>query len=223
MAQREPHTSAGWEPFAGLAAWAKARSNRAVEAEAVELLAPKSGEDILVAGSGPGVAVALLADRKTCGRIIGIETSASLMRAAVRRNQAYLDVGCVDLVEARADAVPLADGSVDGLIAIDALAPEDKVGRIAREFARVLRPGGRLVSMARDVGLEQDAGQAEAKLARAIKALELAGFFDVRHVRMQADKGRTVALTAARRLSAETARPTERSSAVGAADPIDET
>jgi SAM-dependent methyltransferase len=48
-------------PIGMIAAMIMARANRAAEAEAVAELAPGPGEDVLVAGFGPGVGLHLLA------------------------------------------------------------------------------------------------------------------------------------------------------------------
>jgi hypothetical protein len=68
-----------------------ARANRAAEQEAVAELVPEPGDDVLVAGFGPGVGMHLLAGRLTGGRIVGMPFNhMSLAGAARSRNPGRL-------------------------------------------------------------------------------------------------------------------------------------
>jgi ubiquinone/menaquinone biosynthesis C-methylase UbiE len=189
-------------PFEGLtgifAAQVMARMNRAAEAEAVELLDPAADASVLVVGFGPGVGVALLAKRLTSGRVVGVDPSGSMIKVAKRANRAALAAGRVDLRQARADATGAADATFDGAVAVNTLQLCEPFATTARELARVLKPGARLVSLTHDWALARHGGSADAWLAEARAALKSARFVEVRDFRGRAEKGRIVALTTRR-------------------------
>jgi ubiquinone/menaquinone biosynthesis C-methylase UbiE len=190
------------DPFEGvtgmIAAQVMARMNRAAEAEAVEMLDPAPDATVLAVGFGPGVGVALLAERLTAGRILGVDPSATMLKTATRANRAAIAAGKVELRQARADATSAPDAAFDGAVAVNALQLCEPFAAAAGELARVLKPGARLVSLTHDWALARHGGSAEAWLAKARAALEAAGFVEVRDCQGRAEKGRIVALTARR-------------------------
>ncbi|HEY4172070.1 MAG TPA: class I SAM-dependent methyltransferase [Rhodopila sp.] len=72
--------------------------------------------------------------------IVGLDVSAGMLRAARLR----LDI---PLIQAAAEALPLADASVDFVTMGYALRHVSDLGVVFREFHRVLRPGGRLLML----------------------------------------------------------------------------
>lgn len=98
-----------------------------------DLSAPAPAPTILDAGCGPGYYLAGLLDRFPAARGLGFDTSARSLRFAARAHQrAAVYTGDVFA------PFPLADESADLLL--DVFAPRNPA-----EFARVLRPQGRLV------------------------------------------------------------------------------
>ncbi|MBN1238301.1 MAG: class I SAM-dependent methyltransferase [Gammaproteobacteria bacterium] len=76
-------------------------------------------------------------------RVIGIDPSAGLLRRAARAAE-----GCsfrVDLLQASAEALPLADRSADTVVTTWSLCSVPDVGRALSDMRRVLRPSGRLL------------------------------------------------------------------------------
>jgi demethylmenaquinone methyltransferase/2-methoxy-6-polyprenyl-1,4-benzoquinol methylase len=76
----------------------------------------------------------------TGNRIIGLDVSAGMLRAARRR----LDI---PLIQAAAEALPVADASVDFVTMGYALRHVSDLAVVFREFHRVLRPGGRVLML----------------------------------------------------------------------------
>lgn len=189
-------------PLAGLTASIMARMNRDAEAEAVELLAPAEDAAVLVLGFGPGLGVRRLAERLPRGRVLGLDPSAAMVAAATRANRAAIASGRVMLTRARADRTPCGDGAFDGAIAVNTLQLCEPLDATARELARVLKPGARLVSLTHAWALERHTGSVEGWIGRAVAAFEAAGFGEARSFRGRAEKGQIVAFVATRQAAA---------------------
>ena len=99
---------------------------------------PRDARHVLDLGCGPGNSTAHLRDAVGAGAVGG-DYALGMLRRAHRRDPA-LRLVCLD-----AAALPLPDGSLDGvtLHSVLYLLP-DRAGAL-REAARVLRPGGRIV------------------------------------------------------------------------------
>jgi len=76
---------------------------------AVEVLAIQPDDRVLEIGCGHGVAVSLIADRLSDGRVVAIDRSPRMIAAAEARNRAHIAVG-----RAAFHAVALADVAPDG-------------------------------------------------------------------------------------------------------------
>ncbi|QMW65523.1 class I SAM-dependent methyltransferase [Mumia sp. ZJ1417] len=95
---------------------------------------------ILDAGCGPGHWTEMLS-RGGSRDVVGVDASARFLDAA-RGRSAFLDLSRADLA-----ALPLATGSVGGILSWYSIihTPPADVPAIVREFARVLAPGGSLL------------------------------------------------------------------------------
>jgi len=114
----------------------------AVIARAV--LAP--GEDVLDLGTGTGavaqLAAALVAPN---GHVVGVDISLEMLALAKQRANA-LGLGNVSLLEGNAESIPADNDAFDVVLASLSLMYVIDRDAAAREIARVLRPGGRLVA-----------------------------------------------------------------------------
>jgi ArsR family transcriptional regulator len=129
--------------FAGAAgAWDKLRAEvygAAVGGEALLALVPDEWT-VADLGCGTGAVAAELAPRVR--KVIAVDQSAEMLRAARRRVGKLRNV---EIHEARLEALPLADGACDAALAVLVLAYLEAPAAALREAARILRPGGRLV------------------------------------------------------------------------------
>jgi ubiquinone/menaquinone biosynthesis C-methylase UbiE len=152
--------SKGFEGLAGRAtAKVMARMNRPAEIEAVEVLAPSAGDRVLAIGIGPGVGVNHLAGTVAGVRIVGIDPSAVMLAEARRRNRTWIEAGRVELVRTAAATLTDGDASFDGAIAVNSIQLWDPFEASLHEVSRVLRPGGRLVSLTHDWALRKSTGR----------------------------------------------------------------
>jgi ArsR family transcriptional regulator len=129
--------------FAGAAAeWDRLRSElygtRFTQSALLALLPP----DYVVAdlGCGTGTVVAELAPY--VNRVIGVDDSPAMLKAAKRRTAEYANV---ELQRAGLESLPLAERSCDATLMLLALSYVADPSAALREMARVLKPGGRAI------------------------------------------------------------------------------
>jgi SAM-dependent methyltransferase len=140
--------------FAGAAAeWEKLRAELYGGAFAGEALLALLPGDLVVADLGCGTGDLTCALARHVGRVVAVDRSAAMLKAARRR------VGGLENVELhRADleSLPLDDASCDAALLVLALSYVPEPERVLAEAARVLRPGG-AVALA-DLLLHEDEG-----------------------------------------------------------------
>jgi arsenite methyltransferase len=101
------------------------------------------GETVLDLGSGAGADVLISARRVgSTGKAIGLDMTDEMLELA-RANAAEAGVENVEFVKGYIEELPLADESVDVVISNCVINLSADKGRVLREVARVLRPGGR--------------------------------------------------------------------------------
>jgi demethylmenaquinone methyltransferase / 2-methoxy-6-polyprenyl-1,4-benzoquinol methylase len=89
------------------------------------------------------------------GCVVGVDFCAPMLEVAAERTRRLMHSanGCsrnmapIELVEARAEQLPLADGTFDSCTVAFGLRNVSDLGAALREIHRVLKPGGRLVSL----------------------------------------------------------------------------
>ena len=151
-------TAKGLDGLPGrLAGAVMARLNRDMEVAAVEELAPAPGDAVLAVGFGPGVGIDELVTRRPDGPIAGIDPSATMVEAARRRNRAAVAAGRVQLVQAAASSIPWPDGAFSGVLAVNCMQLWEPLDVALREVARVLAPGGSLVTLTHRWAIEKRA------------------------------------------------------------------
>jgi ubiquinone/menaquinone biosynthesis C-methylase UbiE len=149
------------------------------------------GETVLDLGSGAGADVLISARRVgPSGRAIGLDMTDEMLELA-RANAREAGVENVEFVKGYIEEVPLPDATVDVVISNCVINLSADKGRVLREVARVLRPGGRLavsdviadedMDAATRADMAQWTGCIAGALTRAQYERELAeaGFVDV--------------------------------------------
>jgi ubiquinone/menaquinone biosynthesis C-methylase UbiE len=124
-----------------------ARMNRDMEHAAIDELDPAPSAAVLSIGFGPGVGIAALVQRLSEGPVAGIDPSSTMVDQARRRNRRAVDTGRVSLACAGAESIPWPDEAFDGVLAVNSIQLWDPLEAGVREVARVLRPGGALVTI----------------------------------------------------------------------------
>lgn len=124
---------------------------RRAREELLEFIAARPGERIFDAGCGTAVNALMLAPE--ADRVIGMDfDGAAVARARARIAKA----GASNVFVMRGDiaAAPLPDQSVDRVICLSVIQyfDDEGVGRVLREFKRMLRPGGELVLHVKNYG-----------------------------------------------------------------------
>ena len=158
-----------------------------------------TGLTVLDVGCGAGGITVDLVRRHGAGRVIGLDVETEVCAAARRRAEA---AGLADRIEIRAVApgpFPLPDSSVDIVFSKDSIIHIPEKEWLAAEAFRVLKPGGWFVASDWLIGHDgppspemaayieaEDLGFAMASPGRYRKALEGAGFQDIRLVNRNA-------------------------------------
>jgi arsenite methyltransferase len=116
------------------------RGNQRLLDDAVDVLAPHSGERVVDVGFGGGHALDLIRGRVLPARPAGVDVSVVMVEQGRERWGDGVDLHLADVA-----AMPFQDASVDGLLSVNTIYFWPDPAAALREIRRVLRPGGRLV------------------------------------------------------------------------------
>lgn len=127
-------------------AWTTFTESRSLEV-ALDRAAVEPDESVLEVAVGTGVAFRELLRRHPRGRNVGIDLTDAMLRRA--REKAKRSGATYELLQADARALPFDDASFDVVMSNNMLGvvPSDMVRPILAEILRVLRPGGRFVTV----------------------------------------------------------------------------
>jgi SAM-dependent methyltransferase len=104
----------------------------------------RGADTVLDLGCGAGVDLLLAAAQIHPGLAIGLDITWEMLRLA-RRNQQQTSIQNVQLIRGIMEGIPLADASVDVVLANGVLTLTFEKAAVISEVHRVLRPGGRFV------------------------------------------------------------------------------
>jgi len=106
---------------------------------AVDTLSPDPADRVLEVGCGHGVAVSLVCERLTSGRITAIDRSRKMIEMATRRNREHIAAGRAVLETAALELADFGDERFDKVFAFNVapfwLQPEDALGIVRRQLA----------------------------------------------------------------------------------------
>ncbi|MCC6526378.1 MAG: class I SAM-dependent methyltransferase [Polyangiaceae bacterium] len=120
-----------------------------VSTAVVGLAAPRAGERVVDLGSGMGPATVVAAE--TGASVVAVDPTPFLRRILGARRLAQRARRRISVVEGAAEAIPVADASVDALWSVNTMHHWTELDRALREIHRVLRRGGRLVLVDEDM------------------------------------------------------------------------
>ena len=109
----------------------------------VDLVDPQGGETVVDLGAGVGAGAMRAAG--SGARVIAVEPTPFLRRTLALRRLANRHRGDIEVVDGAAERIPVADGTVDAVWAVNTMHHWNDVERGVAEIARVLRPGGRVL------------------------------------------------------------------------------
>lgn len=131
--------------LAGVVAGALNRGNGQAIATAVAAAQVPAGGTAADIGFGGGAGLRLLVDAVgTGGTVIGVEISDEMLDRARRAFRRDLDSDRLTLRRGSLTALPVGDASLDAAITVNTLYFVDDLDSVCAEFARTLRPGGRV-------------------------------------------------------------------------------
>jgi ubiquinone/menaquinone biosynthesis C-methylase UbiE len=169
-----------------------------------DLLQVRPDDHVLDVGCGPGVTVALMAERATSGLVVGIDPSVEMLSQAAGRNKAAVQAGRVELRRGEVSALPYPDGFFTRACAVHSVYFWPSVEGGLRELHRVLGPDGPLilaVRMRRDdasVLSPSRYGLADTQIDEIVATLGLVGFRDASSRRREIGRETITAMIARR-------------------------
>jgi ubiquinone/menaquinone biosynthesis C-methylase UbiE len=134
----------GWASrlYDRLAPWLLRRFYRHVAAEVAAVVPPDG--TVLDAGTGPGLLLVELANRRPDLRLTGVDLSTDMVTRAQRNIQTAGHSSRVEVRPADVAALPFGEGSFDLVVSTFSMHHWRAVPPAVAELARVLRPGGAL-------------------------------------------------------------------------------
>lgn len=174
---RKPHGAVGH-----LAGWVMAHrgSNRERNAWTVGLLDIQPRERVLEIGCGPGLALAMCADRLDQGHIAGLDHSATMLDQARRRNADAIRAGRVSLHHGGLEALAELAGPFDKILSANVVQfLPDKAAAFRALFA-VTAPAGMVASTYQPRGKSPSRDAAFAFANEVAAQMSEAGFTDIR-------------------------------------------
>ena len=133
-------------------------------------LAAEVGDRVLDVGCGPGFYVTEILKRVGAGgHVTGVDQSADMLVVAAKRAERHDNV---EFHEGGADALPLADASVDRALSVQVFEYVNDVPGALAEVHRVIRPGGRLLLWDVDWSTLSWHAADQARMQRALTAYD---------------------------------------------------
>ena len=126
---------------------ARCPDQRQVNAEFLEVLAPKAGEFLVEVGPGSGILCRQAALQVVTGKVVGIDISAEMCKAARQYSVNAQMSPITSFTAGRGENLPFASDTFDGVFGARLLLHAAEPGKVVKEMSRVVRPLGRVVVM----------------------------------------------------------------------------
>jgi ubiquinone/menaquinone biosynthesis C-methylase UbiE len=110
--------------------------------EVIALVAPVAGET--GADIGAGMGAGLRAGTGGGAKVVAVEPTPFMRRVLTMRRLGRRDRDRIEVVDGTAERIPVSDGSIDALWAVNTMHHWSDPTTAVGEIARVLRPGGRV-------------------------------------------------------------------------------
>lgn len=114
----------------------------------VDMVGPQPGERVVDVGAGMGAGTVLAA--RAGAAVTAVEPTTFLRRILFARCRLQRARRRIDVVDGTAEHLPVDDGSIDAVWAVNTMHHWNDPERGSSEIARVLRPGGRVVLVDED-------------------------------------------------------------------------
>ncbi len=120
------------------------KGHRPVGEQAIELMGIGSAAQVIDIGCGSGWAARLMARKADQGRVVGIDVSDEMIRIASESSAAFPNV---EYQVASAEKLPFNDGEFTHAFSMESLYYYSDIPAALKEIRRVLRSGGRFVTV----------------------------------------------------------------------------
>lgn len=111
--------------------------------EVIELVGPTTGERVLDIGAGMGAGLG--PGTKDGATVVAVEPTPFMRRVLKLRRLARRDRRRIEVLDGTAEDLPVGDGSIDAVWAVNTMHHWSDHEQAGRELLRVLRTGGRIV------------------------------------------------------------------------------
>ena len=163
--------------------WAMNLLNRKLNRIAIQQMKLGPADHVLEVGCGAGEALRIVLEETACRRAAGIDCSAEMIEETVKRNQATVDAGSLDLRHGRVEDLPWPDSHFTHVFAISNFHIWDSRRNGLHEILRVLQPGGKFLLCLRRARTEprwlDQPGVTEQELAEDLSLFREVGFHNV--------------------------------------------
>lgn len=149
-----------------------------------ELLDVQPDDHLLEIGFGPGSLIQMLASRALRGFVAGVDHSEVMVMQAIRRNEAFVRAGRVEVKEGSVSRLPFPDDRFTKVCAVNSFHLWPSPEKDLQEVRRVMKKGGRLLLSLRMKHPRQHRfmppGFTEAEIEQVREMLLRAGFRNIR-------------------------------------------